>query len=51
LQAIVQTSPEYALKYFIFFNIQKRPKNSQMAKTFHICQTVSNKAKFELVGL
>jgi len=36
-----------ALKYTIFANIQKRPKNCQMAKPFYFWQTVSKKAKWQ----
>jgi len=35
-----------ALNAVIFVNIQKRPKNGQMAKLFYFWQTVSKKAKF-----
>jgi len=38
------------LKYTIFVNIQKRPKNGQMAKSFYFWQTVSKKAKFGRLG-
>jgi len=35
------------LKYTILVNIQKRPKNGQMAKPFYFRQTVSKKAKWQ----
>ena len=44
--SFAQIFPKQALKCTIFFNIQKRPKNGQMAKPFYVWQTVSKKAKF-----
>jgi hypothetical protein len=46
-----QICSKQALKYTIFVNIQKRPKNGQMAKPFYFWQTVSKKAKFGRFGL
>ena len=46
-----QIFPKQALKYTIFFNFQKRPKNGQMAKLFYFWQTVSKKAKLGWFGL
>jgi len=45
-----QICPKQALKYTIFVNIQKRPKNGQMAKPFYFWQTVSKKAKWQPFG-
>ncbi len=42
-----QICPKQALKYTIFVNIQKRPKNGQMAKPFYFWQMVSKKAKWQ----
>jgi len=42
-----QICPKQALKYTLFVNIQKRPKNGQMAKPFYFWQTVSKKAKWQ----
>ena len=38
------------LKFTIFINIQKRPKNGKMAKPFYFEQTASKKAKFGRFG-
>jgi len=46
-----QIGPKQALKYTIFVNIQKRPKNGQMAKPFDFWQTVSKKAILGGFGL
>ncbi len=46
-----QICSKQALKYTIFVNIQKRPKNGQMAKPFYFWQTVSKKAKLGRFGL
>ena len=41
-----QIYPKQALKGTNISNIQKRPKNGQMAKSFYFWQTASKKAKF-----
>jgi len=46
-----QICPKQTLKYTIFANIQKGPKNGQMAKPFYLRQTVSKKANFGRFGL
>jgi hypothetical protein len=46
-----QICPKQTLKYTIFVNIQKRPKNGQMAKLFDFWQTVSKKAKWQPCGV
>jgi len=38
-----QICPKQTLKYTIFDNIKKRPKNGQMAKPFYFWQTVSKR--------
>jgi len=42
-----QICSKHALKYTIFDNILKRPKNGKMAKPFYFWQTVSKKAKWQ----
>jgi len=42
-----QICSKRTLKYTIFVNIQKRPKNDQMAKPFYFWKTVSKKAKWQ----
>jgi len=39
----VQICSKQALKYTIFVNIKKRPKNGQMAKPFYFWKTVSKR--------
>ena len=41
--SFAQIFPKQALKGTIFYNLQKRPKNGQMAKPFYFWQTVSKR--------